>query len=115
MKDLSQFVKDNQKFLKLGDGDSFIGKFINYSIGINRFDPEKETVNYKLQYKDDDKCVFWNSGRMDVAQAFSKIKPGTMIKIIRLGAEKNNTSYTIVPLNNPVSSFNPDQDAIEPE
>lgn len=108
MKDLSQFVKDNQKFLKLGDGDSFLGKYINYSIGINRFDPEKETVNYKLQYKDDDKTVFWNCGRMDVAQAFAKIKPGSLVRITRTGSEKNNTSYKIVPIEGGISSFTPE-------
>ncbi len=108
MKDLNQFVKDNQKFLKLGDGDTFVGKFLSYSVGINRFDPEKEIVNYKFQYKDDEKTVFWGTGRMDVAMSFSKIKPGTMIKITRTGSDKNNTSYKIESYNGPISSFTPD-------
>lgn len=108
MKDLNQFAKDNQKFLKLGDGESFKGFYIGYSIGVSRFDPEKEVVNYKLRYEDSEKSIFWGSSRSDVAMTFSKIKPGTLIKIVRYGTDKNNTSYKIAPVNEAVSSFNPD-------
>jgi hypothetical protein len=113
MSDLNSFIKNNQKFFKLQDGESSICTYMGYSIGINRFDPEKEVANYKLKPQDSEKAIFWGCGRMDVAMAFNQIKPGTLVKITRTGADKSNTSYKIEKVNAPVSSFNPDNDAIE--
>lgn len=107
MADLSSFIKNNQKFFKLGDGESFVGKYMGYSIGINRFDPDKEIANYKLIPDDSEKAIFWGCGRIDVAMEFNKIKPGTMVKITRTGSDKSNTSYKISTVNNAVSSFTP--------
>jgi len=112
MTDLNGFIKNNQKFFKLQDGETFVGKYMGYSIGINRFDPEKEVANYKLLPADSDKAIFWGCGRVDVAMEFNKIKPGTMISIKRTGSDKNNTSYKIAVVNGSVSSFDPDNDAI---
>ena len=112
MKNLTDFIKDNQKFFKLGDGESWTGTYLGYSIGINRFDPEKEVANYKLKPADSEKAVFWGTGRMDVAMAFSKMKPGAIVKITRTGSEKSNTSYKIEEYKGPVSSFEPEDDAI---
>lgn len=112
MKDLNQFAKDNQKFLKLGDGESFRGFFVGYTIGISRFDPEKEVVNYKLKYEDGEKTIFWGSSRSDVASIFAKIKPGTLIKITRAGSDKSNTSYKITPINEALGSFTPSDEEV---
>jgi hypothetical protein len=108
MTDLSSFIKNNQKFFKLQDGESSICTYLGYSIGINRFDPEKEIANYKLKPLDSDRPIFWGCGRMDVAMAFNKIKPGTTVKISRSGTDKSNTSYKIEVHNGAVSSFDPD-------
>lgn len=109
MKDLNQFAKDNQKFLKLMDGESFVGNYLGYTIGISRFDPEKEVVNYKLRYQNSEKTIFWSSSRSDVAMMFAKFKPGTLIRITRYGTDKNNTTYKISQVNDAVSSFSPDE------
>lgn len=110
MSDLNDFIKNNQKFFKLQDGESSICTYMGYSIGINRFDPEKEIANYKLKPQEYDKAIFWGCGRIDVAMAFNKIKPGTMVKISRTGTDKSNTSYKIEPYNGVVSSFTPEPD-----
>ncbi len=109
MSDLNSFIKNNQKFFKLGDGESFVGTYMGYSIGINRFDPEKEIANYKLKPRDSEKAIFWGCGRVDVAMAFNKIKNGATVMISRSGSDKSNTSYKIEVINGAVSSFNPDE------
>lgn len=108
MTDLSSFIKNNQKYFKLQDGESFVGTYMGYSIGINRFDPEKEIANYKLKPTDSEKAIFWGCGRVDVAMEFNKIKPGTLVKISRTGTDKANTSYKIEKVNGAISSFTPD-------
>jgi len=108
MKDLNQFVKDNQKFFKIGDGETWVGTYLGYNIGIDRFNPDKEVANYKLRADGSERNIFWGTGRMDVAITFSKMKPGTMISITRSGSDKTNTSYKIFPIEGGVKSFDPD-------
>lgn len=114
MKSLEQFAQDNQKYFKLGDGESFIGSYLGYSYGLSTFDPDKEIAIYKLRRKDSERNIFWQQGSAKIALAFSKLKPGSGVKITRTGSKKENTSYTIEPYNGPVSSFTPENDAIEP-
>lgn len=93
-KTLSQFVKDNSKFLRLADGESFDGSYVGYKITTNNFDPDKEMVVYKLRYADDGKEVFWQTASCAVARLFSKFKGGEKIIITRHGA-LTKTKYEI--------------------
>lgn len=93
-KTLSQFVKDNSKFLRLGDGECFDGVYVGYKITTNNFDPDKEMVVYKLKYADDGKEVFWQTASCAVARLFSKFKGGEKIIIKRHG-DGTKTKYEI--------------------
>lgn len=105
MKSLEQFAQDNQKYFKLGDGDSFIGQYLGYNYGLSSFDPDKEVAIYKLRREGSERNVFWQHASANIAMAFSKIKTGTTIKITRTGSEKNNTSYKIESFNGTLSAF----------
>lgn len=92
-KTLQEFVKDNSKFLRLADGESFEGSFVGYKVTASSFDPEKEIVVYKLKYKDG-KETYWQTASAAVAKAFSKFKGGEKVSITRKG-EGNNTRWDI--------------------
>jgi hypothetical protein len=83
-KTLNDYVKDNSKFLRLADGESFEGTFVAYKVTASTFDPEKETVVYKLKYKDG-KETYWQTASAAVAKAFSKFKGGEAVSITRKG------------------------------
>lgn len=112
MKSLEQFAQDNQKYFKLSDGESFTGQYLGYSYGLSSFDPDKEVAIYKLRRQDSERNIFWQQGSAKIAMAFSKLKPGTLVKITRTGNDKSNTSYKIIPIEGGVSSFTPDEDGI---
>lgn len=98
-KDLKTFVKDNQKFLKIKDGESFTGVYVSYVVGPNRFDPEgKETVSYKFKYTDSEKTIIWNNGSTKVADEMAKFSPGETLEIKRTGSGPSDTKYQIKAL-----------------
>jgi hypothetical protein len=92
-KNLNDFVKDNSKFIRLDDGESFEGTFKSFKVVSSQFDPEKETVVYKLAYLDG-KESFWQTSSVRVAKLFSKFKGGEIVKITRHG-KGNETKYEI--------------------
>ena len=92
--DLSEFVKKNSKFLTIEDGDTFTGKYTGFLIVPNQFDPEKESVQYKLEYEDGIK-VTWNNGSTRVASMMSKFSAGETVTIKRTGSGTKDTKYTI--------------------
>jgi hypothetical protein len=92
-KTLTQFVKDNSKFLRLSDGESFTGSYVGYKISANSYDPEKEIVVYKLKFEDG-KEVFWQTASCAVAKLFSKFKGGEKVVITRHG-DGTQTKYEI--------------------
>lgn len=92
-KTLSEFVKDNSKFLKLEDGGVFEGIYVVYKVVPSKFDPEKETVVYKLQY-DDGKEIYFQTASIAVANTLGKLKGKERIRIKREGMG-NKTSYKI--------------------
>lgn len=95
-KTLGDFVKDNSKFLKLGNGESFEGVYKGYKVGPSKFDPEKETCVYKFSCEgEDEKFVYFQTASVAVAKIFSQYKGGEKVKITRQG-EGTNTKYKIV-------------------
>lgn len=108
MKNLEQFIKDNNKFFRLTDGEEWTGQYLGYNIGIDRFNPEKEIANYKLKSDGAEKAIFWGTGRIDVAQFFSKVKPGSRVKITRTGSDKSDTSYDMKVIKDSVSPIDSD-------
>ena len=114
MKNLNDFVRDNSKFLRLTDGESFEGYYKGYTVTQSQFDPEKETVVYKLAY-DDGKGVFFQTASIAVAKTFGKMKGGEKIRITRKGSG-TKTQYVISSPDiqitqdelSPDEDFNPD-------
>lgn len=109
-KTLNDYVRDNSKFLRLANGESFKGSFVGYKVTTNTFDPEKEIVVYKLKY-DDGKEVFWQTASTAVARAFSKLKGGEVIQITRHG-EGNATKWDI---KSPEAVIDVDADDLAPD
>jgi len=90
---LKDFVKNNSKFLRLGNGESFVGIYKGYKITQNNFDPDKQMVVYKLAYPDG-KEIFWQSSATSVARTLAEFKGGEKIVITRHG-EGQKTKYSI--------------------
>ena len=108
MKNLNDYVKDNSKFLRLANGETFEGTYVTYKVTGNKFDPEKETVIYKLRY-DDGKETYFQTASVAVAKIFGKFKGGEAVKIKRQG-EGTNTKYQIT---SPSIEIHPDE--LEPD
>lgn len=92
-KTLNDFVKDNSKFLKLEDGETFKGRYMAFKVTTSKFDPEKETCVYKLAFEDG-KEVYFQTASVAVARTFSKFTGGEKVSITRHGTG-NKTSYEI--------------------
>ena len=92
-KSLNEFVKDNSKFLKIDDGETFEGNYLGYKVATSQYDPDKEVVIYQLEFPDGKK-VFWQTGSTAVARVISNFKGGEKIKITRHGTG-TGTKYDI--------------------
>jgi hypothetical protein len=90
---LKKFVKDNSKFLMLGDGETFLGTYKGFKVMPNSYDPEKEIVCYKLTYEDG-KDIYWKTASLKVANIIADIPVGGKIKITRHGKD-TDTKYDV--------------------
>lgn len=91
-KSLGDFVKDNQKFVSLKDGDVFSGVLLGSRIIPSKFDSSKETVEYG--FKVDEKVMIWTNGNIGVAQVMMQLKKGDPVTIERSG-EGTKSTYKI--------------------
>ena len=107
-KTLNDYVKDNSKFLRLEDGETFDGFYSAYKVVGSKFDPEKETVVYKLRYEDG-KEIYFQTASVAVAKIFGKFKGGEKIRIKREGSG-TQTKYHIT---SPEISINSEE--LEPD
>ena len=92
MSNLSEYVNRNSKTIMLKDGESVIAVYRGNSIGPNKFDTEKETVNYKLENEYGVKT--FSSSALGLARLFDGVEEGTEIRITREG-EGNKTRYSV--------------------
>ena len=90
---LRKFVKDNSRFLKLQDNEVFEGFYLASKVTSSKFDPDKDTVVYKLKYEDG-KEIFFQTASVAVARTFADFDGGERIKITRHGTG-NKTAYRI--------------------
>lgn len=81
MGELNELAKKQSKFLQLDVGESIEAKFVDYKIIPSQYDPEKETVQYRLSIDGKDK--FWTNGSGTVMQAFDEIPKGNIVRISR--------------------------------
>ena len=96
-KNLSDYVKNNSKFLNIQDGESVELVYKGYSIVADKFNPGKETVSYLFQ-DENGKTIPWNKSSNRIATQMNKINVGESVKITRYG-ESFETKYKIQPVN----------------
>lgn len=94
MSDLSNYVKNNSKFLSIQDGETVTLIYKGFSIIPDRFNPGKETVSYLFQDTETGRTLPWNKSSNKVALQFSKIGTGETVAITRIG-EGVATNYRI--------------------
>lgn len=95
-RDLDSFIKNNKKFIKLNDGESFEGTFKGVAIGISRFNPDKEVVIYKFTQPGSETVLSWENTSVKVAEEMkTKVPVGENCKITRKGSTAKDTSYII--------------------
>jgi len=92
MSELQDYIGRNSKTIMLKDGESIEAIYREYTIGANKFDPEKETVYYKLETEYGVKT--FSSSALGLARLFDIITEGTAIRLTREG-EGNKTRYTL--------------------
>lgn len=93
MSGLQDYVKRNSKTVMLKDGESIEATYRGYQVGANKYDPEKETVYYKLELPEYGVKMF-SSAALGLAKLFDGIKEGTEIKLTREG-EGTKTKYLL--------------------
>lgn len=92
--DLKKFIKGNQKFLSVQDGETVTVVYKGYSIIPDRFNPGKDTVSYQFEDPETGKKLPWNKGSNKIAIQMSNIKVGETLTITRFG-EGMETKYSI--------------------
>ena len=92
MSELMDYVAKNSKTISLRDEESIEVKYQGYEIGKNRFDTEKDTINYKLETPFGVKV--FSSGALSLARTFDNIEQGTIIRLTRDG-EGTKTRYKV--------------------
>ena len=92
--DLGQYIEDNQKFLKLDDGEMFDGYFMSSKIIPNRFKDGEQTVEYTLATTKG-KQIVWTNGTLGVAKLLAAAKAKDRVRISRSGLGPK-TTYTIL-------------------
>ena len=92
MGELSNYAKRNSQFVKLEDGNSIEATYLGFKVGASSFDPDKETVSYKLEAEYGVKIL--QSGAIGLARLFDKVEEGAQVKITRTG-KGNQTKYIV--------------------
>ena len=93
MKTLQQFIDENSNYVQLEDGDSVELLYKGFKVIPNKFDIDKETIEYSFADVEDREKL-WTNGSNKVAATMAKTEPGAIVKITRAG-EGNKTQYSI--------------------
>ena len=94
--ELGAWAKKNSKTLILDDGETVEAVYQGFKIAANSFDPEKETVFYKLGVETLDGSVTkaFKSASGRAARFFDGLAVGTRVKITRHG-KAMDTKYEL--------------------
>lgn len=97
MSDLGEHLAKTQKYLKLGDGETFKGAYIKWDAITSRFG--KSAYRFTLE-REDGSRVEWETGNAKAIRQISALLDGGLVKgdiieIKRVGLDKENTTYTI--------------------
>ena len=96
MPSLSDWADAQRTFIKVEEGTPLTAKLVSYRFKENKFDSEKQTVEYKLELPNG-QVKTWDNGSSNVAAQFAKVKNGDWVKITRSGSGQK-TSYEITPV-----------------
>lgn len=99
--DLKSYAKDSRKFLKLEDGESYVGFFVGHKKVPDRFriseDPTATTFIYT--FKDaNGKMLEWTKNSGKIAEMMAAVPHGSGISITRI----KKGEYLIKPLDVPM-------------
>lgn len=93
---LRSFIKNNRRFVKIKDGESFRCFYQGFKVTrAMSFGEEKEVVVYMVQEDGVDHPIGWQTTSVKVAEDMEKFSPGTEIIITRKGSTSNDTKYDI--------------------
>jgi hypothetical protein len=94
---LDSFIKNNRKFIKIKDGESFRAIYRGYKLITSMaFGEEKDVVVYLLQEKGVDHPIGWQNGSISVAEQMKRFSAGEEIVIKRTGSTAKDTKYEIL-------------------
>ena len=91
-KSLNDFINDNQKYLKLEDGESVDADFLGFRVIASKYDSNKETVEYGL--KVNGKTLIWTNGNVDIAKKMMNLKKGDPVRILKI-VDGKKTFYKV--------------------
>lgn len=94
--DLKSFIKNNRKFVKIKDGETFNGIYLGCAFGPSRFGSDKEVARYRFKYTDSPVEVSWECASTTVAEKMQNFSVGEELSITRKGATATDTKYEIV-------------------
>jgi len=89
---LEKWAKEQQKYIKLQDGETLELKYLGYKFVQSSFDSEKEIIRYMFVIDGFEKP--FDSGSTILAQDFDQIAINSMVTLSRKG-KGNKTKYTV--------------------
>lgn len=97
MSDLGEHFNKSQKYLKLGDKETFVGSYINWEAITTRFGKGGYRFTFE---REDGNRVQWDTSNSGAVRQISDLidkglKKGMPIEIRREGIEKDDTKYFI--------------------
>lgn len=91
--EMKKWAEKNQKFIKLSDGQVFVGWLKEAKPTISRFDPEKEVIRYTFTDADGNEKFFEN-GSPRLCEELSEYVGGGKVTIFREG-DGPKTRYVV--------------------
>jgi hypothetical protein len=88
MGQLANLASKMSTFLKVRPGETVTALYKGFRVIPNKFDPEKETIQYSLEV--DGSKKFWETGSLSVAYFFDGVKEGEIVEIKNVGDERKS-------------------------
>lgn len=92
-KSLKDWADKQSPFIRLTDGEVFVGKYVGWEEVPNRFDPKKKIIKYSFVNDDGEEKSFEN-GSTNTAYQFHDVLEGSRVELMRIG-EGQKTKYYV--------------------
>lgn len=89
---LKDWADKQSPFIKLSDGEVFVGQYMGWEEMPSRFDVKKKTIKYTFLNDDGEEKSFEN-GSTNTAYQFHDIKEGARVEILRVGDGQKTKYY----------------------